>query len=899
MKRVLIVSPHFPPDTGAATHRMRLLAPHLPSHGWEPTIVAVDPRDYETRLEPELMKMVPPELRVVRARAFSPRWTRRLRIGDLGLRSIHGLHRVCSELLSREEFDALYITIFPTYPALLGPILKRRFRIPFALDYIDPWVGAWGLTVGGGRDGAPDFKSRMTRRVGMWLEPWVVRSADAITAVSAATYNQIKARVPEIAETPCREIPYGGEVADFDYLRDHPRPNRFFDSSDGCVHVCYLGTLLPLGFETLRGVLKGAALLKRRDPQLYARLRLHFFGTSNQTSPEAPQRVAPAARALGVDDCVMEIAPRIDYLDALTVQTQAGAILMMGSSEAHYTASKLYPGLLARRPILAVYHEQSTVVRILRDAARPPSARVVTYNDTERAESRAEAIYRELRALMENPAYDPAAVDLGKVEEFSAKSLAGLVAQALDAARERKRRPAAAASERPSRKVLIISPHYPPDNGAAAHRARLLAPHMAKRGWEPTILTVDPRYYEGTLDHELARLAPEDFRVVRCGALPAALTQWIGVRDIGLRSFLGLHRACADLLSRERFDAIYITTYPTYPALLGPIFRRGGVTAFALDYQDPWIGAWGLTVGGGPGGRPDLKSKLTRRIAKLMEPIAARGVDGVTTVSRATFDEIRARHPRLAGIPYAELPIGGEMGEFAKVREQAAEFNRFDPRDGDVHVCCVGTLLPLGLETLEAIFAATALLRDRRPELYARLRLHFYGTSNQPMPDAPRRVAPVAERFGVTERVEEIAPRIGYVEAMAAQINASAILIMGSSERHYTASKLYPALLAKRPLLAVFHEASSVVEILQAAAKAPTARLVTYNDEERAESKIEAIYEALAELIELPQYRPEDVDMSKVAKFSAEALAAKLADLLEAACRHAHVPTWTNGRSRE
>ena len=29
MKRVLILSPHFPPDTGAASHRMRLLAPRL------------------------------------------------------------------------------------------------------------------------------------------------------------------------------------------------------------------------------------------------------------------------------------------------------------------------------------------------------------------------------------------------------------------------------------------------------------------------------------------------------------------------------------------------------------------------------------------------------------------------------------------------------------------------------------------------------------------------------------------------------------------------------------------------------------------------------------------------------------------------------------------------------
>src|SRR5262249_24408855 len=179
------------------------------------------------------------------------------------------------------------------------------------------------------------------------------------------------------------------------------RSNNYFDPNDGQCHICYMGMLLPLGFETLRAVLKAVALLRDRQPKLYARLCLCFFRTSDQTMRDAPQRVVPVACELGVNDCTMEVAPRIDYLDALTVQTQATAILMMGSSERHYTASKLYPGLLAKRPILAVYHEASSVVEILRHAAHPPTVRVVTYNDTDRAESRLEAIYTELSALIE------------------------------------------------------------------------------------------------------------------------------------------------------------------------------------------------------------------------------------------------------------------------------------------------------------------------------------------------------------------------------------------------------------------------------------------------------------------------------------------------------------------
>ena len=437
MRRVLMVSPHFPPDTTAGAHRARLLAPHLAAHGWDPTVVTVDPRDYEGRLDPALGNLVPRSVRVVRARAWSARWTRRLGIGDLGLRAFAGLLRACAGLLRRDPFDALFVTIYPTYPALLGPVLKRRFGVPFVLDYQDPWVGAWGRDVGGGPGGRPDLKSRMSRILACSLEPRALRAADAVTAVSRETFEQVRARHGWVATRPFAEIPIGVEPADFDALKGRVGPNPHFDPKDGQAHLCYVGTLLPLGFETLRALLAAAALLRDREPALYGRLRLHFFGTSNQTAPGGPCRVLPVAAELGVAGIVSEIAPRLDYLDALMVQTQATAIVLLGSSERHYTASKLYPALLAERPILAVYHEASTVVEVLRRAARPPTARLVSYGDVDRAASRVEDICDALAALVRNPLFDPAAVNVDAIREYSAKSLAGRLAAVLDEAAAR------------------------------------------------------------------------------------------------------------------------------------------------------------------------------------------------------------------------------------------------------------------------------------------------------------------------------------------------------------------------------------------------------------------------------------------------------------------------------
>src|SRR3989442_4224403 len=103
-----MVSPHFPPDTSAGTHRVRLLAPHLPAFGWEPTVLTVDPEAYEGRLDLDLARLVPATLRVLRTGAWPASVTRRIGLGDLGLRALAG-----------------------TPPGAEGPFLPSAFLCPF------------------------------------------------------------------------------------------------------------------------------------------------------------------------------------------------------------------------------------------------------------------------------------------------------------------------------------------------------------------------------------------------------------------------------------------------------------------------------------------------------------------------------------------------------------------------------------------------------------------------------------------------------------------------------------------------------------------------------------------------------------------------------------------------
>lgn len=431
MRKVLLISPHFPPDSTAGTHRVRLLAPHLARYGWEPTVLTCRTDAYEGQLDPVLASFTPSSLRVERAGAIPPRWTRRIGIGDLGLRSLPGLWRAASRLLRAESYDAIFITIFPAYPALLGPWLVRRFGVPLVLDYQDPWVNAWGTSVGGGRHGRVDFKSRASRWLAERLEPLAVRAASAITAVSSLTFSPILARNPGLH--PVTEvIPIGAEPMDFVARHGRPGAELPFDPSDGLVHVCYTGTILPLGGETLRAVLRALRQLQGSRPDLYARLRLHFIGTSNQTVATTELKVLPLAIELGVGSAVREIPTRLPYSTIVQVQQQAGALLAMGSSEAHYTASKIFPLLLSRRPLLAVYHEQSSVTNILPSVGKPPDIQLVTYSDEERAEARTSQICCALARIAERGTTAQTDVDLAALRPYFAENLAGKLASVFD-----------------------------------------------------------------------------------------------------------------------------------------------------------------------------------------------------------------------------------------------------------------------------------------------------------------------------------------------------------------------------------------------------------------------------------------------------------------------------------
>ena len=391
-KRCLIVSPHFPPSTLAGVHRARHLAKHLPAHGWRPTVLCVDPRHHIEKLDPDLARLVPSGVQIVRTGAIPVRLTHPFGIaGDIGLRGYFHLRAAVAKEMTRRRADAILITGSPYYPMLMAGWIRRRWNVPVVLDFQDPWVSHAGAD-------APRWsKAGISHRLAVVLEPHAVRNASFITSVSKRQNDEMAGRYPWLDRTRMADIPIGGDPEDFDALRRVTAHDQFETHR---VTFSYVGTALPRSNSLVRALFRGLSKLRVENPGMAERLHLRFVGTSSQPNDSTVFRVRPLAESEGVADLMTEEPTRVPFLDALRILATTDVVVMIGSDEPHYTASKIYPGLMSGRPYLSIFHRMSSSHEIL---TRAGGGLALTFETANELEALVPTIAEGLERLVSNP----------------------------------------------------------------------------------------------------------------------------------------------------------------------------------------------------------------------------------------------------------------------------------------------------------------------------------------------------------------------------------------------------------------------------------------------------------------------------------------------------------------
>jgi hypothetical protein len=425
-KTVLIVSPHFPPINAPDHQRVRMALSHFREFGWEPIVLAVDPGCSENSRDDSLLSTIPADVEIHRVRALPVSVTRRVGLGNLALRSLPYLRTKGGQLLSTRSFDLVFFStsMFPVMS--LGPIWLKKFGVPYVLDFQDPWLSDYykgsSLKPPGGK-----IKYAFSNMLGRALEPRVVRGAAHILVVSTAYPDLLRARYSELNGKPFTVLPFAASETDFEFAQASETSHDIFAKNDGFIHWVYAGAAGAIMEKSIRSFFTALQSTMEQEPQLTKGLKIHFVGTDYAEGSRARKTVEPIAAEFELNGIVDERTDRLPFLTTLRLLRDADALLLFGSDDPSYTASKIFPYIMARKPLLVLVHEKSSVCDIVR---KTQAGTLITFNDNDNLAETAARI--KTQWFSSQPV--AAATDWKEFERYTARSMTASLCSVFDEA---------------------------------------------------------------------------------------------------------------------------------------------------------------------------------------------------------------------------------------------------------------------------------------------------------------------------------------------------------------------------------------------------------------------------------------------------------------------------------
>ncbi len=347
MLSVLMIAFHFPPFAGSSgVQRSLRFVQQLPTHGWQPIVLAATSSAYENTAT-DLLAEVPREVRVHRAPALDA--SKHLAVasrfpGFLARPDRWVNWAICAvplglALIRRYRPDAIWSTYPIPTAHLIGGVLARASGLPWVADFRDPMM----------EEGYP--ADAATWRAFARVERSTMARATSSVFVTDGAAAMYRSRYPDRADR-VRIIENGFDESSFENLHVDPSP-----LAPGKVTLLHSGLVYP----------------SERDPSaLFAAL------ASLRDEGRLPPLVV-RLRATGHDGLLLELiekfrieglvelAPPVPYREALTEMIRADGLLVLQAANCNQQIpAKVYEYLRAARPILCLGDPAGETTRLLR-----------------------------------------------------------------------------------------------------------------------------------------------------------------------------------------------------------------------------------------------------------------------------------------------------------------------------------------------------------------------------------------------------------------------------------------------------------------------------------------------------------------------------------------------------
>ena len=373
MKQILFITYYWPPSGKASLHWPLKIIKHLPSFGWQPSVLTVD-EDTFSQKDETFSNEISSETKVVRAKSIEPFNLYKKLVGKGKAEQLIASETISKEnkslghrlslwirmnlfipdarvgwyfpavkkgmtLLKEDKVDAI-VSIGPPHTShLIGKKLSSNFNLPHIPVFIDPWVDISYYR---------NFKrSRLTLDIDNHFEKSVLQKAASVIFVTDTMKKDYESKYPFI-QTKSKLLYWGYSEEDFKGLSpDH------FPKERGVEVIVHAGNIFdyqnPKQFwKTIKDEIdKGR------------KLKLVFIGT---VAPEIKQSITVAGL-----DAFTEYKGFLHYKEMLNEMVKANYLLVC-ATEPRHVPGKLFEYLRAGKPIIAFGDGNHEVKKILTEA---------------------------------------------------------------------------------------------------------------------------------------------------------------------------------------------------------------------------------------------------------------------------------------------------------------------------------------------------------------------------------------------------------------------------------------------------------------------------------------------------------------------------------------------------
>lgn len=360
MKQLFIIAPHFPPSALPPSQRVRLLIRNCKKFGYYPHAYTVNSYYREEANDEWMYELLGNDYTVTELKCLDQRKTRKFKIGDLGLRMLPFLIFKLIKDAKKIKADFILYPVPPWYILIAAPIVKWFTKVPYGIDFIDPWV----------HDEAAEnrnFKYKASQFIARSLEKWVCKNASVIFSVSEGINQNLKRRHPILQNIPMIAVPYGAEENDFSVLAKQMATPR-----NGKFTIRYIGAIWGDCYTVLDGLMPAFSKWHNQVD-----FNLEMYGTTYAGEGLAKSQMGKWFQENKMTAFAKEFPLRVTYKKAVELTLTADLLFLLGGMQPYYAASKLMGLIVSKKPFLAFVHKDSFPAKFLKEVNYPY---VVTYS---------------------------------------------------------------------------------------------------------------------------------------------------------------------------------------------------------------------------------------------------------------------------------------------------------------------------------------------------------------------------------------------------------------------------------------------------------------------------------------------------------------------------------------